>query len=343
MRLEEIIRNQFLQHLIFWGVSYVILLRLFAYEEQLYASDYIYSFLFHLSLLLVVYANLRLLIPQFLEKKRYIIFIISLLILFCFGILLNELTFNHLSDWLFPDYYFISYYTYFEIGQFIGSYLVISMLFKFSKAWFEINEKEQLINKLAKEKMESELEGLKAQVQPHFLFNNLNSIYALAIDQDERTPDVILALSDNLRYILYECIQPKVPLSKEIEFIERFLKLQKLRLAEEQAVQWNIIGNVEHKTLAPLLFLPFLENAFKHGKASTQHPVKIQLLAENEKISFSIQNQIRRKDDNLPENEGGIGLSNIKKRLAILYPEKYELKIQEDNNNNFIVHLSITI
>ena len=89
--------------------------------------------------------------------------------------------------------------------------------------------------------------------------------------------------------------------------------------------------------------MPFLENAFKHGKASTRHPVKIQLLAENEKISFSIQNQIRRKDDNLPENEGGIGLSNIKKRLAILYPEKYELKIQEDNNNNFIVHLSITI
>lgn len=343
MKLREIIRNRFLQHLIFWGASFVILLRLFAYEEQLYASDYIYTFLFHLSLLFVVYINLRLLVPQFLEKSRYITFIISLIGLFWIGILLNELTFDRLSDWLFPDYYFISYYTYFEIGQFIGSYLIVSMLFKFSKAWFEINEKEQLINKLAKEKTEAELEGLKAQVQPHFLFNNLNSIYALAIDQDERTPDVILALSDNLRYILYECIQPKVPLSKEIEFVERFLTLQKLRLAEEQAIQWHSIGYVEHKMLAPLLFLPFLENAFKHGKASTQYPVKIQLLVEDEKIRFSVQNQIRKKDDNLPQNEGGIGLSNIKKRLAILYPEKHELKIQEDNNNNFIVHLSIPV
>ena len=340
MILKKIINNHLLQHSLFWGLSYFILLRLYAYQDELYASHYIFAFLFHISLVFVVYLNLRIAIPYFLEQKRYGLFFVLFILLFLLAILLNEFTFTNFSDWLFPDYYFISYYTYFEIAQFIGSYLAISILLKFSKAWFRLKEQEQQISLLQKEKSEAELLNLKAQIQPHFLFNNLNSLYALAEEQDPRTPEIILNLADNMRYLLYDADISEVPLEKELDFIKNYLRLQALRLNDPTAIQFQLEGAPNNRSIAPLLLLPFLENAFKHGKITIKMPLRIQLRIHQGELSFSISNNIRTKDPHLPEKIGGIGLKNIQQRLAILYPNKHEINFKQGAN---LFHVDLKI
>ncbi|MCI5082933.1 MAG: histidine kinase [Saprospiraceae bacterium] len=339
---QKIIKNRWVQHLSFWALSYLILLRLFAYQDELFISDYIYTFLFHLSLLLVVYLNLRLLIPLLLQKSRYWLYFLALFVVFVLGVLFNEFTFNYLSDRLFPNYYFISYYTYVEISQFIGSYLVVSMLFKFSKAWFEVQQKEQQIHQLEADKAAAELKALKAQLEPHFLFNNLNSLYAMSMESDERTPEMILSISESMRYILYECQEKEVLLEKEVRFLKNYLELQQIRLQNKDLIRLDIKGNIANQRIAPLLFLPFLENAIKHGIHKSDSPLQVSLEVEPSHLQFRIQNRIRPKDRFLQTKSGGIGLRNVQRRLDLLYPQRHELDISEQDQL-FCVKLNLSL
>ena len=203
-----------LQHLVFWVLSFILFLQLFKTGNKAEKVDYVYSALFQLSLLPAVYINLELLLPQLGKRKRIILYLpllIAAIILFSW---INYKFFASWSVHVFPDYFFISYFTLREIIFFFTTYVVITSLLKLSKSWFWVRELEKELLEKEKQKTEAELKALKAQINPHFFFNTLNSIYSMALDKDDRLLKTILQLSDLMRYFLYESRDNFIPLKK---------------------------------------------------------------------------------------------------------------------------------
>ena len=342
--LEYFIQNRVVQHTLFWVLSYYLLLRFFAYEDTLYTVDFVYNLLFHLSLAITVYLNLFFLVPKLLNKQRYLFYILAVLLLLVFGIYLNIFTFEYLADVLFPGFYFISYYNFLDIAQFFLIYLVLTTLLKLSKAWFKLDLQKKLISKMEKEKLDTELSALKGQIDPHFFFNSLNNLYSLALDQDDRTADGILKLSQNMRYILYDCRSDKVPLEKEIEHIKNYIELQQLRLKPDAKVNLSLQGDFSEILVAPLLFIPFIENGFKHGLRGGDQNAYINIAFEliNQALLFKTENNKTEKDDWLDKERKGIGIINTRRRLELLYPQKHELQII-DGVEHFSVMLKLEL
>ena len=329
--LEKIIRNSWVQHGLFWFFSFYILWRLFAYSKDVEWVDVIYTFLFHLSIVFVVYVNLRLLIPHYLQKKRFFVYFSFLGSLILMGIGVNMLTFNWLADIVFPGYYFIDYYSFSDILEFIAAYLFLTSLLKFSKSWFRQLETQQKISLLETEKLDAEIGALKAQVNPHFLFNSLNNLYSLSLDNDKRTPGIILRLSEMMRYLLYETNVEKVSLGKEIEHLDNFIEMQELRVGEGADIRFVKKGNTDGINVAPLLFLPLVENGFKHGiKGNTEGAfIHISLHVTDEEIEFKLENKKGEVDEMLNKKNSGVGLENLRRRLELIYPEKHRLDITD--------------
>lgn len=196
----------------------------------------------------------------------------------------------------------------------------------------QIQQKEILLqNKLA------ELSFLRSQVNPHFLFNSLNNLYALVYKQSDQSLKALSSLSELLRYMLYGT-DDKVILQKELDYIGKYLELQKLRFEQDIKIDLNITGNPTSVLIPPLLLIPFVENSFKHGNFATNlDGIIISIFIDDSKILFDCVNKIglRQKDFG-----GGIGLKNVKRRLELLYPGKHELSIKEEDNY-FIVQLEI--
>ena len=340
--LAQFFQNRTVQHLLFWTLSYYLLFLIFNSNDKYIVTDLIYTFLFHLSLVGVVYLNLRWLLPRFFRSKQYLAYALGFGLVLGLGAVLNHLTFQYLSDWIFPGYYFISYYEWQHILQFVASYMVLSSLLHLSRSWFVLNEKDKAINRLEREKLDAELQSLKAQVNPHFLFNNLNNLYALSLDQDARLPNYLLGLSENLRYMLYECGGKLVPLSRELIFLSRYVDLQKLRAPKRAEISFEIEGEPGDRSIAPLLFIPFVENAFKFGlKGRNENAyARIHFLLEADRLVFTTRNS-KGMPDHTPQDSGGIGIKNTRQRLALLYPHRHKLVI-EDEAAEFIVHLEIS-
>lgn len=337
--VQWLLRNRALQHALFWSLSFYILLRHFAYSEELTRADWVYTVLFHLSLLIVVYLNLLLLIPRLLQNGRYAWYVLGWLATLALGVWLNELTFSTLADWLFPGFYFISYFEWRDLAQYMLVYLAATTLLKLSKAWFWLREAEHKLKQLQSEKLDAELSALKSQIEPHFLLNNLNSIYALSLDRDTRTPEAILKLAHNLRYMLYECNADRVQLGKEITYIQNYLDLQRLRSKQlHEAIFETEIAD-EKISIAPLLFIPFIENAFKHGKTGS---IRISLRADMQKLDFSTLNTKKQQQPELKDQHQGIGLQNVRRRLELLYPGHYQLEI-DDQEEHFKVKLKLQL
>ena len=341
--LERIVQYRTVQHLAFWSLSFYVLFRLFCTDEKYVETDLIYTFLFHISLVFIVYLNLNYLLPRYFQTKRYGFYVLGFAVVLVLGTLLNHLTFQYLADWLFPGYYFISYYEWGDILEFTFTYMALSTLLHLSKSWFELNEKKKAINRLEREKLDAELLSLKSQINPHFLFNSLNNLYSLSLDQDRRLPDLLLRLSDNLRYMLYESGDTFVPLQKEIQFLENYIDLQRIRAPERVDIQFAVEGKIKDKTIAPLLLIHFVENAFKFGAkgSNTAAFVHAHCEVQEKALRFNIKNN--KGNLALPPKQGsGIGLSNTKKRLELLYPKRHTLRI-EDREDHFEVFLTLTL
>jgi LytS/YehU family sensor histidine kinase len=195
--------------------------------------------------------------------------------------------------------------------------------------WFgQISLRQQLEHK----NMQSELQFLKSQINPHFFFNTLNSLYSLTLKKSDLAPEIVIKLSDMMRYMLYECNEKKVKLSNEILYLQNYLDLEKLRQGSSIDIKMDIKGVTEDKYIAPLLLIPFLENAFKHSVHTNQENKKfvfIQLIIDKKDLYFSITN-----NKSLPafplENlsmVGGIGLENVNRRLKLIYPNRHTLNI----------------
>jgi hypothetical protein len=207
----------------------------------------------------------------------------------------------------------------------VGFALTIKLL----KNWY-VRQKET--EQLTREKFKAELQVLKAQVHPHFLFNTLNNIYSLILNGSPAAPETIKTLSGLLHYFVYECDQPLVPLEKELKMIRAYMSLEKIRYGENFNMSVQVRGNAADKMISPLLLIPFLENSFKHGTSRMlTHPwVNLDIVIEEYTLLFKLFNS---KPGSVSENLAtkGIGLSNVQKRLALLYPGTYSLNISEDD------------
>jgi two-component system LytT family sensor kinase len=198
-----------------------------------------------------------------------------------------------------------------------------------------------LVNeRVIKEKQQYELQFLRSQINPHFLFNAFNNLYGLALTEPEKTPDVILKLADLTRYILYESNADQVQLSREVTYLKSLIELSKIRYDHETYVDFTCDVDRPDVVISPLLLIAFVENALKHGAFSQQaDPLLINLKHHDQQLSFVVKNRIghRKKDE-----AGGIGLRNVKRRLDLLYPAKHTLKIEQDEDY-FTCWLSINL
>ena len=203
--------------------------------------------------------------------------------------------------------------------------------------WF-LNERIQ--RDLENQRLSAELAFLKSQINPHFLFNSLNSIYSLAYQRSETTPEAILKLSEIMRYMLYECNDNKVDLASELQYLQNYIDLQKIRFGNKAFIDFKIDGKVETQQIVPLLLIAFIENAFKHGVASNpQTPIRLLIEVDEAHLHFFMQNK---KHTNNRDESGGIGLNNVKRRLDLLYPGKYNLDIR-DERDTYTVELSLVL
>ena len=188
---------------------------------------------------------------------------------------------------------------------------------------------------------EQELHYLKMQIHPHFLFNTLNTIYGFALKQSKQTPEIILKLSNLLDYILYQVNKPKVSLKEEVLHIKEYIELEKIRFQDTLKVTFTATEIKEEIQIAPMLLIPFVENAFKHGSLEDGFlSVEIKVVVTENQLDFFIRNTF--VNDNATKENGGIGLENIRKRLELHYKDNYSLEI-ETRDKWYIVELKINV
>lgn len=196
---------------------------------------------------------------------------------------------------------------------------------------------------LKKQAISSELIYLKSQINPHFLFNTLNNIHTLVYTQAPSAPEAVMRLSSLMRYMIYESNAATVPLSIEIKYLQNFIGLQQLRYKSPDIVDFQVEGNIENCTIAPLLFIHLLENTYKHSPAKLETgAIKVRVVTKENQVVFSFQNPISNNKDSLREEPGGIGLANVQKRLHMLYPNKHNLEISK-TDEVYKVELKINI
>ena len=278
----------------------------------------------HIPIFLIVYLNLQVLFPLFLERGRYIYYGASILVSTVIGSVFYIILFDSWIDYIFSGYYFIAYYSFWDISLYFIIFIFLTSLFRLARGWFRLQE-------IEKEKTFAELKALKSQINPHFLFNSLNSIYSLARKNSGVVPEKIIQLSGLMRHIIYESDVELISLEKEIEMIKNYIELQNLRTIEKEKFVLNVLGEIKGKKIAPLLFLPFVENSFKHGlKSGVKNAfVKITIESTGNVLNFEIENNKGISTEIKDLKHSGIGIENVKKRLQLIYPNQHSLKISK--------------
>jgi len=299
-------------------------------------DNILYVLVFHITIIAAVYINTRILIGRYLSRGKFMNYLINASGLAFISGLMNYMIFNYFIDLIFPGLFYISWFKIWELILIMIGYIsittIVFLLWQYGKMLIE-----------NREKAIHELSALKAQINPHFLFNNLNTIYALAEKGDHRTKDLILQLSDFLRYVLYDTSSEKIGLEKEIEIIKTYVGLQKERINENTTeVILNIQGDFTGIQIAPLLLLPLAENCFKHGIGKDKGTIGINISFVSHQLHFSTKNRIERRENPLNHEQGGIGILNVEKRLNLLYPGKHQLTF-EKNGDLFMVEMTIDL
>jgi two-component system, LytTR family, sensor histidine kinase AlgZ len=341
-------RNRILlMHLSFWGVYFSF----FLYQASFFGRrgdepDFLaalWTTSFHVFFVMVAaYINYFVMLPRFLKHKNELRYLVEFIGPFVFitGIYIFIKQQERANDAHFMHF--------FNSGRFIiqhsiGALFVVIFvgMLRFANDWFELETKRKEIEN---EKLASELRFLKAQINPHFLFNTLNNLYYLAFTQSPNTTTVIEKLSQMMRYMIYDSNHAKVPLNKEIEYIKNYISLEKLRLDERVPIELSIEGNTDGLMIAPFIFIAFLENAFKHGVTndSTYSWIKIKLQIHDKNCVYSIENSKLARGATTDEVKQGIGLQNVKRRLELSYPQEHELMIK-DEAEQYAVELNLIL
>jgi len=333
-----IFRNRWWQHLLFWGVSLLILFNIFKSSGSVEKIDVIYTFIFLVPIVSIVYLNLYLAVPRLLRGERYLLYILAFLVLLGTGALFLYLLFDRWIDLFLPNFYFISYYNVPTLMLHTGSFLVLTTLLKLSRSWFMLLRLERLTTT-------HQLQSLQSQINPHFLLNSLQTIYALSLEKSERSPEVILQLSGILKYTLYETGQSTVELEKEIGMIRDYVEMYRHRVDPIRTdIKMEVFGDPEGLLIAPMLLIPFIENSFKHGLrgGGDRSRVDIHMEISGALLQFRVQNSFGETDMLDLDQQKGIGIENTRQRLELLYPGKHKLDIGTFEDI-FTVNLSIEL
>ncbi len=331
------------RHIVYWGAW----LLFYAIINSTYNDDSLWKWA-KLELLVmtiklpITYFVIYYLVPYFLIRKKYLSFFILFLITVCFaGLLL----------WALDVYYVYVYIVVWEVKTFWSTKIIykaldlayiVSLPSAYKLLQYQIRQ-EHITREIAEQKLGAELKLLKSQLQPHFLFNTLNNLYGLVLTHDDRAPQVLLQLSEMMSYMLYECDARFVTLKKEITNLQNYIALEKIRYGKRLDISFETAGDISNQVIAPLLLIPFVENAFKHGVAPHEHTswVRINLWVEGKVLQFMIENSVL--DESPPQNSPncGIGLKNVSKRLELVYPQKHQLDIRQEDS--FLVQLKIQL
>lgn len=283
----------------------------------------------------------RRLAPMLVKRKKYWLFALMVIIYFGFISKVNYLIFYHIFDFINNDPKLAPYFAWqkmmsierlkhvlagWDLRILATDFVTFTSIF-FMRYAYETEEKKHL---LETDNLVLQLNSLKAQLHPHFLFNTLNSLYGMSLTQSPDTPAFILRLSDMLRFVLYDCQHNKVLLSKDVEFLQNYIEMEKKRYPDA-TISFNIAIPDGDKKIAPLLFINFIENSFKHGahRITTNGFVRGSLHLENNTLLFVLENDILESQP-LANKYGGIGIENVKKRLALYYPVQHQLQIEND-------------
>ncbi len=289
------------------------------------SAFFIWQLSYTIMIMFVIWVNHYVLIPLFLDKKRYLIYALSLLLLIVIGTQFKA--FGKDFSYTSKVFFFLIYTT--------GTGMAFFFLNR-SITFQKVNAQKDKLQK------EMELNYLKEQVNPHFLFNSLNSIYALSKSQSPETPDLVMQLSELMRYQLESAKKDMVSLREELDFIENYLLLEEKRLSERCNIELYISEYEREFHIAPMLLIPFVENAIKHGAQSTNSESYIYISTEIKETMFYASIINSKPETTIDLNRKGLGLENVKKRLLLLYPKMHSLQI-ENNRKEYKVSLSIDL
>lgn len=333
-----LVENRWLWHVGFWLFYFFIRLRPYYNTFLFYDKLFLKYMLFAEILFFVTTYFTLFLFNKLIPKKKFVIFFGFGLLAWIFyvigdvflkknilGAMPNFSNYNKFDMFLDSFSYYILFYF----------FIILLKYFK-NNFIFQYNQ-----NQVIQQQMYFELENLKSQISPHFLFNTMNNFYGLAVDNSKKLPDLMIRLSDLLRYSLYETKQEKVPLENEIKYLENYIELEKIRLENNLNIEFNTNNkNYKKFQIAPLLLITFLENAFKHAKSTQNESIMIHILFDisNDGIlTFKIKNNFNSNSENNFVSTNGIGLENVKKRLEVIYPnENHNLKIEKDERFYFV-------
>jgi len=323
-------------HILFWLFIYLDeVLSLFGITSSM--GNYLYLIPTITADILLVYFNIYYLVPKFLLKNRFWEYAGISAITLIINVLISVLDFEQPYDFSNPED--VSIYIDSFTASFIttGTILVAAVGIKFFKGY--ILDQERLIE-LETANLRTELDFLKNQINPHFLFNSLNNIYVQSRKRPKEASESILLLSDLLRYQLYDCSKEKVLLKNEIDYLKNYLEMDKMRKLDVE-IDFRIDGQPNGTMVAPFIFVPFVENAVKHGNAvEGKSFLNVYFKIETNQLHFSIENS----KPLLPNERevGGIGLKNVKRRLELLYPQKHQLNV-DDKKNSYKVDLTLNL
>lgn len=332
-----------LSHLAFW-VAYIFF---FFFQYKFFSREFDpVSALGSLTITAFVdiaaaYFTVYFLLPKFLFKRKYVWFAVLFLLSAAVAIIFQRAIMVYVTHPLFYSEMTEKYSSFWHINpfySFFNIYTVVSLFatIKLMKYWYK-NQKLRM--ELESKNKTSELALLRTQINPHFLFNTLNNIDALITTDQEKASDAVIKLSDIMRFVLYEAKNDNIAIEKEIEYLENYISLQQLRLKNPFFVNFTKDSTCKHRTIAPMLFIPFVENAFKHGQKNIVAPgIEINLNCSDGNINFEVINRHSLLKDQNKDTASGIGLVNVKKRLELLYPKKHKLII-DDRNGLFKIKL----
>jgi sensor histidine kinase YesM len=331
--------NRLVQHLLFWLLFLTFIVIMLFQRDPQNITEVMARDLFHFAVtILAVYSNRQWLFIRFFQRGRYTVYLL-LLFLMMIAIALAAASLAHFvfREILVPHHekfnpsFLIGFISFFMPQIF---FISLTMLLHFAKEYVAVKELELKYHSAEQSRLQAQLQSLKAQINPHFLFNTLNNIYSHSLYNDPATPRLILQLSDLMSYIIYDCDGETALLSKELDFLQKYIALEKMRIDESVIIKVEIGTGLERLTIAPLLLLPLLENVFKHGEQVKSPEVYLHFrvhLDADGWLSFFIENKIRPTAKESMPSKSGIGLENVQKRLALIYPGRHTFQSRIEN------------
>ncbi len=340
-KFDWLFGNRILQHVLFWVSHLVFYALLYGSFEENYRQTFLEESIYLPVKIVFTYFTLYYLLPKLLLTGKYAGFFGGLILSsFIAGIAQRYVAFNIDYPIYYPEALKDPFFYFPKIVKmFVGIYPVtfFAVAIKLLKYWYANQQARQV---LTQEKLQAELQFLKTQIHPHFLFNTLNNLYALTLKKSDKAPETVLKLSELINYMLYECTSDEVPLKKEIKFIRNYVDIEKMRYGDKLDVDIRVTGEVNERTIAPLILLPFVENCFKHGASEELQQSWVKLTIDSQPHVTIIKVENNKASENGLNRKEGIGIQNVKRRLDLLYPDKHELKII-NGEETFLVILTI--